>query len=143
MHLKHIPMDGPQNFRDLGGFLTASGQAVAWNRLYRADGLADLSARDEALLQRLGVGEADITADYQVSHTYNENGLNRRIAARPELRGRLETAGEDTPLHSHPKNIRAVLESLNTGNIAGWLEAAGVPAGLQADFCSRMLEPIR
>lgn len=245
MHLKHIPMDGPQNFRDLGGFLTASGQAVAWNRLYRADGLADLSARDEALLQRLGVGtvvdlrsrseqaaqpdrlpagvalracpmmaetpgtgagsafarslrvgylemigqdaalvgaaaravmeglqhgavvfhctagkdrtgvlaavlllrlgvsEADITADYQVSHTYNENGLNRRIAARPELRGLLETAGEDTPLHSHPKNIRAVLEILNTGNIAGWLEAAGVPAGLQADFCSRMLEPIR
>lgn len=61
MHLKHIPMDGPQNSRDLGGFLTASGQAVAWNRLYRA----------------------------------------------------------------------------------GWLEAAGVPAGLQADFCSRMLEPIR
>ena len=29
MYLKHIPMDGPQNFRDLGGFLTASGQVVA------------------------------------------------------------------------------------------------------------------
>ena len=40
MHLKHIPMDGPQNLWDLGGFLTESGEAVVWNKLYRADGLA-------------------------------------------------------------------------------------------------------
>lgn len=46
MHLKHIPMDGPQNFRDLGGFLNHDGQAVAWNRLYRADSLSALSDRD-------------------------------------------------------------------------------------------------
>ena len=46
MHLKHIPMDGPQNLWDLGGFLTESGEAVVWNKLYRADGLASLSKRD-------------------------------------------------------------------------------------------------
>lgn len=37
MYLKRIPMDGPQNFRNLGGFMTEEGRAVAWNRLYRAD----------------------------------------------------------------------------------------------------------
>lgn len=29
MQLKHIPMDGPQNFRDLGGFLNQEGKMVA------------------------------------------------------------------------------------------------------------------
>ena len=55
MYLKHIPMDGPQNFRDLGGFLNWDGRMVAWNRLYRADGLSALSERDEALLRKLNI----------------------------------------------------------------------------------------
>ena len=55
MNLKHIPMDGPQNFRDLGGFLNRDGRMVAWNRLYRADGLSALSERDEALLRKLNI----------------------------------------------------------------------------------------
>lgn len=50
MQLKHIPMDGPQNFRDLGGFLNREGKMVAWNRLYRADSLAALSEKDAAAL---------------------------------------------------------------------------------------------
>lgn len=55
MHLKHIPMDSPQNFRDLGGFLNHDGQTVAWNRLYRADGLSALSDRDLELFRKLGI----------------------------------------------------------------------------------------
>lgn len=51
MQLKHIPMDGPQNFRDLGGFLNRDGKMVAWNRLYRTDSLASLSEGDMAALQ--------------------------------------------------------------------------------------------
>ena len=243
MHLKHIPMDGPQNFRDLGGFLNQNGQVVAWNRLYRADGLSALSDRDmerfqklhihtivdlrgaseqaampdkvaegvtycscpmmreegmeqaaelsfaqslktgylemiqgnagkvgEAvravmeglskgavvfhctagkdrtgvlaaiLLLRLGVGEEDIVADYQVSHTYNTNGVNRMMETIPQLRAYLEKAGDDSMLHSHPNNIRAVLEILNRENIGPWLEAAGVEPALQQSFCSVMLE---
>ena len=55
MHLKHIPMDGPQNLRDLGGFLTESGEAVVWNKLYRADGLASLSKRDMETFRKLNI----------------------------------------------------------------------------------------
>lgn len=50
MQLKHIPMDGPQNFRDLGGFLNQDGKMVRWNRLYRADSLAKLTEKDTAAL---------------------------------------------------------------------------------------------
>ena len=55
MQLKHIPMDGPRNFRDLGGFLGQDGKMVAWNRLYRADGLAELSERDAAVLRERNI----------------------------------------------------------------------------------------
>ncbi|MGM9538179.1 MAG: tyrosine-protein phosphatase [Candidatus Onthomonas sp.] len=245
MQLKHIPMDGPQNFRDLGGFLNRDGAMVAWNRLYRADGLSGLSDRDEAalrarnvrtivdlrstseqkrmpdrvpegvqylscpmmrenfsftnqsaalsfaqslkigylkmiqesadlvgravlavmdgldqgavvfhctagkdrtgvlaaiLLLLLGVSEADIVADYQVSFTYNANGVNRLAAQVPELRQFLERSGEDSPLHSNPKNIRAVLEVLSADNIGPWLEEAGVSRERQQRFCRAMLE---
>ena len=244
MYLKHIPMDGPQNFRDLGGFLNRDGRMVAWNRLYRADGLSALSERDEALLRKLNirtivdlrgtseqkampdqvpegvrycacpmmeedpaapdqaarsfamslkvgylkmiqenpdrvgraanavmegleqgavvfhcaagkdrtgvlaavlllllnVAEGDIIADYQVSYTYNANGVNRMIERIPELKAYLLQAGEDSMLHSNPKNIRAVLEILNAENIAAWLERAGVRRERQDRFRQIMLE---
>ncbi len=245
VQLKRIPMDGPQNFRDLGGFLNRDGKATAWNRLYRADGLSALSERDmgtmrklnirtvvdlrsaaeqekmpdrlpegiayrscpmmredistpgqaaessfaqslktgylemirenapkvgaaakavmEAaekgavvfhctagkdrtgvlaaiLLLRLGVCEEDIIADYQVSHTYNRNGVNRAMEQAPQLKTYIQQAGEDSVLHSHPRNIQAVLALLNADNIGAWLEKAGVSAALQQAFCVRMLE---
>lgn len=244
MNLRHIPMDGPQNFRDLGGFLNRDGRMVAWNRLYRADGLSALSERDEALLRKLNirtivdlrgtseqkampdrvpedvrycacpmmredpaapdqaarsfamslkvgylkmiqgspervgcaanavmegleqgavvfhctagkdrtgvlaavlllllnVAEGDIVADYQVSYTYNANGINRMIERIPELKEYLLQAGEDSMLHSNPKNIRAVLEVLNAENIAAWLESAGVSRERQDRFRQIMLE---
>lgn len=246
MHLKHIPMDGPQNFRDLGGFLNKEGMMTAWNRLYRADGLNGLSDSDISRLEKLGVrtivdlrgsyeqqampdrvpkgvvyrscplmkeeitgggaeltqnsfarslivgyrtmveeggdmiaaavtavmegldrgavvfhctagkdrtgilaavlllllgvGEEDVIADYQVSYTYNARGINRMIGQNPQLKAFVEAAGEDSMLHSNPKNIQAVLEILNGGSICGWLEKAGVPAGLQQRFRESMLE---
>ncbi|MGN1194876.1 MAG: tyrosine-protein phosphatase [Acutalibacteraceae bacterium] len=245
MQLKHIPMDGPQNFRDLGGFLNDKGKAVVWNRLYRADGLSRLSERDiltfrklniktvvdlrgtaeqkmmpdklpadiayfscpmmkddisshdktaenaftqslkigylemirensakvgeavktvmesvqkgavvfhctagkdrtgvlaAVLLLRLGVCEQDITADYQVSYTYNQNGINRLVEKIPQLKEYLEKAGEDSMMHSNPRNIKAVLEILNTDNIEQWLKDAGVSTQLQRSFYDIMLE---
>ena len=55
MQLRRIPMDGPQNFRDLGGYAAREGRMVAWNRLYRADGLAGLTEADEARLKAMNV----------------------------------------------------------------------------------------
>lgn len=247
MHLKHIPMDGPQNFRDIGGFLNLQNQMITWNKLYRADGLSMLSEKDIAKMKarnictiidlrgiaeqkanpdiipegmtyrscpmmkeevdmgqnaaqhslvkslRLGyenmitdgaelIGRAakavmesleqgavvfhcsagkdrtgilsavlllvldayeqDIVADYQVSYTYNENGINRYIQNIPEFKEYLENAGEDSVIHSNPKNMRAVLKLINRDNIQGWLEKTGVPTVMQENFRQQMLKEI-
>lgn len=52
---RKLPMDGAENFRDLGGYKTANGKTVKWGMLYRSDSLADLSDEDLAFIQRLGV----------------------------------------------------------------------------------------
>lgn len=50
-----VPLDGPQNFRDLGGYPTSHGRPVAWGRVYRSDHLSELSAADLDVLGALGV----------------------------------------------------------------------------------------
>lgn len=92
------------------------------------------------LLLLLDVAEEDITADYQVSYTYNARGINRMIDANPELKAFVEAAGEDSMLHSNPRNIRAVLDLLDRENISGWLEEAGVTREKQVRFREMMLE---
>lgn len=47
---KHIQMDGPVNFRDLGGVFTADGKQVAHGRIFRSDKLSELSTADIELL---------------------------------------------------------------------------------------------
>ena len=75
-----------------------------------------------------------------MSYTYNANGVNRMIERIPELKAYLLQVGEDSMLHSNPKNIRAVLEILNAENIAAWLERAGVRRERQDRFRQIRLE---
>jgi protein tyrosine/serine phosphatase len=48
---RHVVLDGCFNFRDLGGYLTHDGRRVRRGRLFRSDGLHELSARDVAHLR--------------------------------------------------------------------------------------------
>ena len=51
-----IALDGTLNFRDLGGWSTATGEhVVSRATLYRSDRLSDLTPADHAVLERLGV----------------------------------------------------------------------------------------
>ena len=52
MYLKHVPLQGAHNFRDLGGCPAADGRATRWGLLYRSDGLAALTAADWEILQQ-------------------------------------------------------------------------------------------
>ena len=53
--MRHVELSGCCNFRDLGGYPTADGRRTAWRRVFRADGLTDLTAGDLAVLDELGV----------------------------------------------------------------------------------------
>jgi protein-tyrosine phosphatase len=52
---RHIPLEGAENFRELGGYETADGRVVRWRMLYRADGLGGLTDGDVAQLLERGV----------------------------------------------------------------------------------------
>lgn len=62
---RRVPLEGAHNFRDLGGYRTASGAAVRWGRLFRSDHLGALTDADLEVLRRLGVA---LVVDYRGPH---------------------------------------------------------------------------
>lgn len=52
-----VTLDGATNFRDLGGYRTATGRVVGTGLVYRSDSLQDLTPTDVQRLLGLGLGE--------------------------------------------------------------------------------------
>lgn len=50
-----LPLEGPCNFRDLGGFETSFGKKVKWNKFYRSDSLSTLTNKDLKYLEALNL----------------------------------------------------------------------------------------
>ncbi|MDT7527088.1 tyrosine-protein phosphatase [Sphingopyxis sp. SE2] len=53
---REIALSGGDNFRDIGGYRTKDGQAVAWGKLYRSASVGRYTAEDQALIRKLSVG---------------------------------------------------------------------------------------
>jgi len=53
--VRHIPLEGAANFRDIGGYPTADGHHVRWGLVYRSNHLVDLTAADYSYLNTLGI----------------------------------------------------------------------------------------
>lgn len=54
-HQRVLPLEGGQNFRDLGGYRTRDGRTVRWGLLYRSGSMHWLTEKDFAYLDRLGI----------------------------------------------------------------------------------------
>jgi len=53
---RRIELDGPVNFRDLGGYVGRDAKTVAWRQVFRADGLDSMTRRDlDIVAGQLGV----------------------------------------------------------------------------------------
>ncbi len=52
---RRVWLDGPVNFRDLGGYKTSDGRRIKWGKVFRADNLARLSAMDQTRLENMGI----------------------------------------------------------------------------------------
>ncbi len=52
---RHVELAGCCNFRDLGGYAARDGRRSRWRRLFRSDGLTQLTGDDLAILARLGI----------------------------------------------------------------------------------------
>jgi protein-tyrosine phosphatase len=53
--IRHLPLEGTPNFRDLGGYETTDGHFVRWGLLYRAGVLTYLTPADMKYLGQMGV----------------------------------------------------------------------------------------
>lgn len=53
--LRLLPLEGGRNFRDLGGYQTETGQSVRWGHLYRSGVMSELTDKDYAYLDDLGI----------------------------------------------------------------------------------------
>lgn len=53
--IRRLPLEGAKNFRDLGGYRTADGRYVRWGLVYRSNYLVDLTPKDSAYLNSLGI----------------------------------------------------------------------------------------
>ena len=52
---KRIPLEGSNNFRDIGGIPTRDGRFLRWGQIYRSDRLSALTDDDLAYLESLGL----------------------------------------------------------------------------------------
>lgn len=52
---RRLPLQGPDNFRDLGGYPTRDGRTVRWGQLFRANDLAGLTGDDLRYLKAMHV----------------------------------------------------------------------------------------
>jgi len=50
-----IPMQGLNNFRDLGGYNSANGKYIRWGKIYRSSSLANATFQDIRVLRYLGI----------------------------------------------------------------------------------------
>lgn len=52
---RHVPFEQCWNFRDVGGYPTADGRTIAWQRYYRAGALEDMHQADRSRLREMGI----------------------------------------------------------------------------------------
>lgn len=52
---RRLPLEGADNFRDLGGYRAADGRRVRWGVLFRSNDLSGLTASDRDYLRRAGL----------------------------------------------------------------------------------------
>jgi protein-tyrosine phosphatase len=112
-----IALDGALNWRDLGGYPTADGQVTRWDRVYRADGLDQLTDADLDVIADLGI---KLVIDFRVDREVDENPS--RLPDHPELRRqRLPIGGDEV-------EGRSVLETIKAGDLKTYTitEMAGV-----------------
>lgn len=114
---RRLPLEGPDNFRDLGGYATEDGRYVRWNRLYRANDLSGLTGHDLEYLSGVGI---KLICDFR-SERERLRAPDREFPQRPPSAGGGELTGpewlnltiEQTGLD--PETVR---EQIQTGRLS-------------------------
>lgn len=112
-HQRVIPLEGGQNFRDLGGYRTSDGHSVKWNVLYRSGAMNDLTLRDYEALRARGIRTV---CDFRDTRERAAAPVKWPANAKPTI------FADDYEMDS---NFRALMEPGLTGEQAATVMAAG------------------
>jgi protein-tyrosine phosphatase len=104
---RRLPLEGPDNFRDLGGYVTEDGRRVRWGRLYRSNDLSGLTRDDIAYLSRIRL---ELVCDFRSDRERREKP-NRTIEPRPPV-------SLDLPVDAEGVDPGALQQMIRTGGIA-------------------------
>lgn len=125
---RRLPLQGPDNFRDLGGYATRDGRHVRWHRIYRSDDLAGLTRRDLGLLRSLDIrGVCDLRSAPERSREPNrsvdgaavhEMGIPVVGVDPVDLRHRIRTGGLEA--NDVEATMIAAYRSFVTGHADRW-----------------------
>jgi len=131
---RRIAMDGPSNFRDLGGYPTLDGEWTRWGQVFRSDGLHALSDRDHEL-----IGELAITTVFDLRSDGEVEQAPDRLPA--------DVRHVHLPMSSDVAQGRSMLERILDGDLPKFDEddmAAGYLRMLEGfpDFLSEMLHAV-
>ena len=145
MHLveRRLRLEGPVNFRDLGGYAGLDGRRVRWGRLFRSDALETLTEADLDVLDRLGVRLiCDLRRDEEraratsllrdhpgirIEHLpIGDLAAETRTMARRVMRGEIAEVGVDTMAGVYLTILRLHADSFGT-IVANAADAANLP----------------
>jgi protein-tyrosine phosphatase len=130
-----LPLVGPRNFRDLGGYRTRDGRRTAWGKLYRSDSLA-LSDVDLGLFERLGIRTIwDFRTDTERKAFPNRLPAGQKRAVElPLIRERPDGLLDLEPLTDPDEFLRAAYLSIlrEAPTIGTLFRGLGRPDGLPA-----------
>jgi protein-tyrosine phosphatase len=104
---RRLPLQGSDNFRDLGGYATEDGRRVGWGRLYRSNDLSGLTGDDLEYLSRIGL---KLVCDFR-SDPERHQKPNRVIEPAPPI-------SLDLPVDAEGLDAGALQEKIRTGGIA-------------------------
>ena len=81
-HQRVLPLEGGQNFRDLGGYRTTDGRMVKWGVLMRSGAMSRLTEKDFAYLASLGL---KTVVDFRDTRERTSEPVNWPADAKPQV----------------------------------------------------------
>jgi protein-tyrosine phosphatase len=145
--VRRLPLEGANNFRDLGGYRATDGRYVRWGLVYRSNYLVGLTASDLAYLNALGIrlvcdvrseGERARSPDHWVGNAPEffsvPIGPNRDGTLTPEeLKQRVAALSNESKNSTRGYDKLAIDFAPQFGNILRRLAAGDLPA---VEHCS-------
>ena len=128
-----VALEGALNWRDLGGYRAADGRVTKWDRIYRSDGLDQLTDADLDVIAELGI---KLVIDFRVDREVDEHPS--RLADHPDLRcQRLPIGGDEV-------EGRSILDVIRAGDLRAYTieEMAGTYERLLEQFATTFGEVV-